>query len=234
LTKLAAAKGVVAHVTEPFTEFGKPAGLNVPDNFGRAAFRLTAEQPIHEEPLVGLDSVFIIALNNRIPSQVPPFAEVRAQVTEAFQKSTATDLARAAGDELHKTVTAALAQGKAFQAAVQEKNFKAIDLQPFSEKVPAVEGVRSTDLPALKTTAFALAPGQVSSFVPTRTGGFLVHLQSKVPVAADKVKGALPEYLSELRQSRQREAFNDWLRKESEVAQIVLPGDQQRTTTVKQ
>jgi hypothetical protein len=57
-----------------------------------------------------------------------------------------------------------------------------------------------------------------------------VHVKDIVPVAEEKVKAELPEYLKSLRQRRQYEAFNQWFRKQVDMARIDLPGDQPRAT----
>ena len=58
-----------------------------------------------------------------------------------------------------------------------------------------------------------------------RDGGFIIYLQAQVPVSDDQVKTELPEYLKNLRDRRQQEAFGEWLRHELGAAQISLPGD---------
>jgi hypothetical protein len=44
-------------------------------------------------------------------------------------------------------------------------------------------------------------------------------------VTDEQVKTALPESMKTLRQSRQYEAFSDWLRSEMEIARMTLPTD---------
>lgn len=228
LPNLAAAKGLEVKVTAPFTSSETPPNLNVPATFAQAAFRLTPEEPFYEQPLVSQDAVYLISLNNRIPSEVPPLDAVRDRVVEEFKRTKTGELVRAAGDELHSTITNNLAQGKAFEAIVAEANLTAVDLPPFSnETVVIPELPNRADLNAVKSAASGLAPGKVSEFVPTRTGGFIVYLEDKVPVDDSRVQQELPDFMANLRRERQYQAFNDWLRKQMELAQISLPGDQQ-------
>ena len=228
LANLAAAKGVISKVTDPFQEDGQPPDLKVPDNFVRAAFQLSPAQPFYEQPLAAEDGIYLIGFHSRIPSEVRPFETVREKITEDYRKNKATELLNAAGRELHTTLTNGLAQGKTFEAICTEANAPAIDLPAFSQKTTIVPQIQNRgDLSAIKTAAFGLTPSQFSAFTPTRDGGFIVYLQAKVPVAETTVKAELPQFIGTLRRDRQFEAYGAWVRKELETARITLPGDKQ-------
>lgn len=225
LANLAAAEGLVVKITEPFDQFGTPPSLKVPNTFATSAFRLTPEEPVFEQPIVGEDGVYVIGYHKRIPSELPTLESVREQVVGSFRRSRASEMVQAAGVELQSVITNSLAQGKTLQAAAGT-NGVWLDLPPFSQRtsvLPELQG--RTDIPALKNAAFALSPGKVSAFMPTRDGGFIVRLQAKVAVGEDKVKSELPEFTTDLRRTRQYEAFEAWFRKEMELAQISLPTD---------
>jgi parvulin-like peptidyl-prolyl isomerase len=231
LASLAAQKGLVSEVTEPFSQFETPKGLNVPSSFGQQAARLTPDEPFAEQPIVADDGVYIIALNRKVPSEVPPLDTVRDRVTQDYQNAQALELARAAGRDLHAAVTNALAQGKTFDAAVAEKNFSPTVLAPFSRKATTLVGVPNrSDSAQLVSVAFSTPPGKVSEFNPTRTGGFLVYVKNILPVSEDRVKSELPEFTKTLRQGRQYEAFSEWFRKQMDSTRISLPGDKQRAS----
>jgi hypothetical protein len=53
-----------------------------------------------------------------------------------------------------------------------------------------------------------------------------------VPVDEAKIQQDLPEFMKELRQSRQYSAFSDWLRNEMQTAKISLPGDEPAAAAV--
>lgn len=228
LANLAAAKGLLSKVSEPFSESEEPPQLTVPPVFVQAAFRLSPQEPTYDQPIVGEDGVYLIGWNKRIPSTVPQLESIREKVVEDFRKNRIKELVTNAGTQSYNSITNALAQGKTFEAAVAEANLKSVDLPPFSQKTLALPELQNRNsLSALKTAAFALSLGKVSSFTPTSDGGFIVHLQAKVPVADSQLKAELPEFLAELRKSRQSEAFGEWLRKEMDLAHISLPGDKQ-------
>jgi len=226
LANLAAAEGLLSQITEPFGQNEEPPNLKVPLTFSQAAFSLSPQEPVYEQPIVGEESVYLIGWNKRIPSSLPPLDSIRAKVEEDFRRNKVRELVSNAGNELYNSITNALAQGKAFSAAVAEANFTSIDLPPFSQKTTVLpELPYRNSLPSLKNSAFALSPGKLSSFTQASDGGFIVRLQAKVPVSDARVKEELPDFLADLRRSRQYEAFSEWLRKERELAQIILPTD---------
>lgn len=228
LSKLAAAKGFSTDITPPFTQRDGPTNLRVPATFAQAAFKLTPEEPLHEQPISGQDAVYLISLAKRIPSEPPPLDSVRQRVEEDFRRAKATELLNAAGEQFRATLANAVAQGKSFDSAAAEAQLVVVDLPPFSRKTTTLpELANRSDLPTLQDAAYNLTTSQVSRFIPTRTGGYIVFLQGKIPVAADKLQKELPEFADDLRRRKQFEAFTEWLRKEMEIAKITLPGDEQ-------
>lgn len=233
LANLAAAKGLVLNTTPPFARNEVPPGLGVSQNFTEMAFKLTPTEPFPETPILTENAVYFIGFNSKVPSEIPPLETIRDRVVEDFRRSRATELVNAAGNELHSALTNAIAQGKSFQDAAKEANATVIDVPPVSQKTPLVPVLPNrADLTALKNAAFALKEGEISAFTPTRSGGLIVRLQAKVPVSAEKMSKEFPEYLAEMRRNRRYEAFTDWLRKELELAQIVLPSDKEEKQSV--
>ena len=231
LQKLAAAKGLPSEVTEPFPRNEKPANLNVPPAFAQAAAKLTPDMPYPEQPIRGEDAVYVIALEGRIRSEIPPLQSVLAEVTRDFRQSKAMELARAAGKQLLGAITNGMAQGQSFDAVAAQHNVTPVSLPPFSRKTTSLPTLpNSTEVPQLVRTAFSVAPGHVSDFVPTPNGGLLVYVKRIVPVSEEQVKVELPEFMTSLRQSRQYEAFSEWFRHQVESAHIILPGDKPRAS----
>jgi peptidyl-prolyl cis-trans isomerase D len=235
LEKLAAANGLVSEVTAPFSQFEAPPNLNVPQSFTQVASRLTPDEPFAEQPVVAEDAVYMIALKNRLPSHVPPLPSIEERVTQDYVNSQALELAQEAGKELQQNFARELAEGKTFQAAAAEQKVSPVMLPPFSRKAQLLPGIPNrADVSQLVQTTFALRPSAISDFVETRTGGFIVYLKERVPVAEEKLKTELPEYTRELRQSRQFEAFAEWFRNELMSSNLDLPGgERQRTASAR-
>ena len=75
----------------------------------------------------------------------------------------------------------------------------------------------------LKQAAFTTAPGKLSSFQPTSEGGMLLYVKAKLPLDQAKMQAELPTFVANLRRSRQQEAFDNWLRRESDIGLANTP-----------
>ena len=131
LDKMAKEKGLTVRVTEPFDERDGPKDLVVGNDFVSRAFSRTPTDPF-AGPLVGLDGVYVIAYNKKIPSEIPPLDQIRAKVTRDYQLNQATELARKAGAAFYTTLTNGLAQGKTVPAICTEAKVSLTDLPPVS------------------------------------------------------------------------------------------------------
>ncbi len=227
LEKLAAAKGLIAKVTDPFTRFEPPPGLTAPPTFAESAFVLTPEEPFPEQPIVGEDAVYVISFKKKIPSELPSLDQIRPRVTEDFRRNQSQELARKAGEDFYRSATNALAHGTNFQAAAAQAKVSVTDLPPFSQKTPVLPEAHGA-LPSMKAIAFRLSPGEISNYTQTRDGGFVLQLQRIVPADPARIKEELPEFTTELRRRKQVQAFDQWLQKQAQETQIVIQGKKQQ------
>jgi hypothetical protein len=216
LRTLAKERELPVQTTTPFDRENGPADLDVGLNFVQAGFKLSADAPF-SSPVVEEDAVYILALDRRLPSEVPPLESVVAQVTSDWRFEQAVQLARQAGQAFHATLTSGLAQGKSFVELCTEAKLKPVLLPPVSlstRSLPEIE--RDLPLSQFKQVAFNTPIGQASDLVFTRDGGVIVHVQSRLPLDETKMKAELPGFTAMLRQVRQNDAFNEWFRKQAE------------------
>ncbi len=211
LATLAQRKGLTAEQTEPFVEGGQPlalSGVN-PSALTQAMTRVTAEQPFLT-PMAGAQGVIVAAVIGHAPSTVPSFDTVRARVIGDFNQTMSTEAARNAGQAFHQAVTNSLAQGQTFADAAAAAGVLVSDFS-FSVSSPTIAGLDGRLNPSqVKNVASRLSAGQVSDFVPTLDGGFILTVRERIPAADEIVQAGLNSYLGELRQEREREAFNSW------------------------
>jgi peptidyl-prolyl cis-trans isomerase D len=221
LERLAAATGLPAGVTEPFAAHETPPGLNVYRDFTQTAFSIRADLPMATEPIVGEDAVFVIALEKRLPSEAPPFDDVEVRVTADYRRQAALRIAQERGEAFHPVLLDQLEAGRSFQESCQDANVLWIKPPPFSRRTPSVPEL-GVDLPfaQLKERALGMTEGETSEFVPTSTGGVIVHVTAREPVDDATVQAGLANYINELRQERQREALGEWFRKQAETTVI--------------
>lgn len=215
--KLAAAKSFPVKETELFAERTGPKLPDAPEKFAELAFKLSAEEPI-TPPVVGEETVYVLALKEKLPSAPQPLEAVLAKVTEDYRQFESGDLARKAGRAFYATLTNGLAAGKAFKALCLENKLKLVEPPAFSASARAVPELEEAgiNLLQIRRPLTQLAPGKTTTFIPTREGGYILYLRSRLPVAEEKIKSDLPGYLEELREGRQNTAFNAWFRKEFE------------------
>jgi len=216
LDKLAKEKNLAVRVTEPFDLRDGPKELVVGEDFVKKAFARTPGEPF-AGPIIGLDGVYVIALNNKIPSEIPPLDKIRAQVERDFQLGQALNLARKAGMDFYQTLTNGLAQGKTVAALCAEAKLPLVDVPPFSlstRELPSLED--RLPLNQFKQITFSTPPGKVSPFQMTTEGGLIVYVKSKLPLDEAKMNATLPAFADSVRQNWQNEAFNAWFRKEAE------------------
>ncbi|HWI58747.1 MAG TPA: hypothetical protein VNZ22_16095, partial [Bacillota bacterium] len=216
LQKKAKEAGLPVKTTAPFDREEGPKDIEAGPDFVKAAFRLTPEEPF-ASPMVGQDGVYVFALDKRIPSEIPPLNQVRDRVVADYKQYQATMLARQAGMAFAQSVTNGLAQGKTFAALCAQANVKAVDLPAFSlssRSLPEID--ERVNINQLKQVAFGTPPGKASTFQPTSEGGMVVFVKAKLPLDQARMKSDLPGFVSNLRRSRQEEAFQDWFRKEAD------------------
>ncbi len=216
LAALAAAKGLPAKVSTPFSKDFPPAEIGIVKGFAEAAFGLSAEDPF-AGPLAGADAVYVISLSQRIPSSIPPLDQIRSQVEADAHYTQAGMLARNSGVQFALAATNGLAQGKTFAGICADSKVKPTVIPPFSlntRELPELEG--QLELNQLKQIVFDTQPGKVSGFHPTREGGVVVCVQQQLPLDEAKMRAELPEFLKAVRQQRQNEAVNSWYRREAE------------------
>jgi hypothetical protein len=215
LLELAKEKNVVSGISTPFDSKNPPKELNVTANFADAAFALSTND--FSRPLLGEDAIYIIALEKKIPSEVPSLDQVRDKVIADYKFSQAMSQARIHGVNFAETLTNSLAQGKSFADVCAEQKVTLVELPPFSlstRELPQAE--EHLTMNQLKQIAFSTSPGKASPFQPTLEGGLVFYVKAKLPISPEKLKQDLPNYITLARQTRQNEAFNDWFRKEAE------------------
>jgi peptidyl-prolyl cis-trans isomerase D len=217
LTTLAKERGIPVLLSQPFDRTEPPSDLNVGQPFAVAAFRLSPTNEPFGGPIVGEDAVYFMALNQRIPSEIPSLDSIRERVVSDYRLTQAQMLARQAGTAFQQTLTNGLAQGKSAADLAKAANLKLLDLPPFSistRSLPVIED--QINLNQLKQLAFTAPVGGASQFVPTQEGGIIVVVKAKLPIDQEKMKQDLPQFAQAVRQSRQNEAFNEWFRREAD------------------
>ena len=219
LAALAKQKSLTVKVSAPFDREEGPKDLHVNADFAKKAFGLTTNEPF-AGPIAGEDAVYVIAMDKRIPSEIPPLEQIRERVTADYKYDQAKSLARQAGQAFYTTLTNGLGQGKTFSNICAEAKVQMTELPPFSlstRAVPEAEDHLSLNgRGGLKELAFSTTPGKAANFQPTSEGGAILYVKAKLPLDQAKLNAELPNFVDSVRQTRQSEAFNEWFRRQAE------------------
>jgi SurA N-terminal domain len=214
LATVAKQRGLPVHVTAPFGgEFG-PEEFTAPPGFTKAAFALTPDEPF-ARPVAGPDAVYFLAFDRQLPSEIPPLDQIRDRVSRDYQLRSATLLARQAGTNFVHTL-AGMTADRGFAtlciaAGLQPQKLPAFSLS--TRELP--ELVDQAELNQLKQAAFTTPVGKTGDFVATADGGFIVYVQSRLPIDQAKMNSDLPQYIVAFRRERQNEAFGQWVNLEA-------------------
>ncbi len=239
LAKIAAEKSLVIKVTKPFD---RTTGLEefpndeistgrgeerefFRDVIRREAEKLTVERPIRFNPIPGAHAVYVIARSGTIARELQPLEKVSEKVTNDFRKFVSQQLARTAGQTFHTNLTNALAQGKTFDALCAAEKVPVIKVPPFSLATQTITNLDSRiNQNLLKNIASDMKVGDTSPFLPfSQEGGLILHLKDRPKLDNTGVQEGLSSYLTNIRQARYNEAFNQWLRKAVEQSRLQFP-----------
>ena len=214
LAAVAKQKGLPVRVTAPFAGESGPEEFSAPQGFTKAAFALTPDEPF-ARPVAGPDAVYVLAFANRLPSEIPPFDQIRERVTQDYQLQEAILLARHAGTNFVRTLMGMTAN-RGFASLCVAAGLQPQELPAFSLSTQdlAELGERA-DLNQLKQAVFTTPVGRTSDFEATSAGGFIVYVQSRLPIDQAKKNSELPQYIVALRRGRQNEAFTQWVNVEA-------------------
>lgn len=218
LDTVAKEKGLTVHVTAPFSAADGPQEFTAPEGFAKAAFGLTPDAPF-ANPIAGADTIYVIALVKQLPSEIPPFAEIRDRVTMNYKFQEARLLAQQAGTNFVRSLAGSLAAGKSFSSACVAAGLSPQVLPPFSLSTRELPQLgEEAELNQVKQAAFTTPVGKASGFEPNNVGGFVLFVQSQLPVDPSVMNAELPQFIASLRRSRENEAFNEWLQVEASRA----------------
>ncbi|HXC36867.1 MAG TPA: SurA N-terminal domain-containing protein [Candidatus Acidoferrales bacterium] len=216
LATVAAQRGLTVEHPVPFTADYGPSEFTAPTAFTEAAFHEVTPDSPFSRPIAGQNGVYILALEKNIPSEIPPLDQIQSKVTDDLRNRLATITAQRVGTNFAHQLPMQMATGKSFQAVGFADGLNPLVLSPFSlstQDVPEADGHATGN--QLKEAAITTPVGSTSGFVPTDDGGFVLYVQSRLPVDQAKMAADLPQFTGQLRQQRADQAFSDWVQHEA-------------------
>jgi len=231
LEKVAGEEKLQVKVSEPFDMEQGPTNLDVAPRFAQVAFSLNAANPISFQPVEGENGIYVFALKETIPGRPQPFEEVKEKVAEDYRRYHAFTLGRSDATNFVAQATSGIASGKTFEEIAQQLKLKSEPLPPISQATESLTNLNDRlNVRQLKGVMLGLEPGKLSGYIPNPPeGGYVVYVRAKLPFDDNKIREALPKFLSELRYQKQNEIFGQWFRKQVEKANLPLNQPKQRT-----
>jgi len=215
LAAVAKEKGLTVRLTAPFASAYGPQDFEAPPEFTKTAFELTPDEPL-AGPVLGPSAIYILALVKQLPSDILPFDQNRARVTQDYRLHEATLLAQKAGTNFVHTLASQTAAGHTFAAACVAAGLQPQALPPFSLSTSDLPELGNrAELNQLKQVAFSTPVGRASEFEETGDGGFILYVQAQLPVDQAVMNAQMPQFVAQVRRARQNEAFNEWLQIEA-------------------
>ncbi len=223
LAAVAKQKGLTLKTTAPFDAQSGPEEFAAPEEFTKAAFGLTPDYPfagpIPNSTVSSADAVYVIALARQLPSEIPPFAEIRNRVTQDFQMQQAAALAREAGTNFNYKLTIGMAAGKSFSSVCAAAGLQLESLPLFSLSTPESPALGDrVSLDEVKQVTFNTPVGHASGFEQTGDGGFIIFVQSELPADQSAMVADMSQFAATLRRAHESDAFNEWLGAEANRA----------------
>jgi hypothetical protein len=211
---LATQRGLALRSTPPFVPGERAPGMEEVEGLADRLKEITPEAP-YLEPLDGQTAVFQTLVQARVPAEIPALDTIRDRVSRDYRLEQARSMARTSGDRFYAAATNGIAAGRNFADIAHLQDARVVQLPPFALASEEISGLDpSINIRQLKNVVFTLKTNEVSRFVPSLDGGFIVHLQSKQAVMPEIVRAGLNSTLDRIRQERQMMAFNEWFSSE--------------------
>jgi parvulin-like peptidyl-prolyl isomerase len=208
--QVAADLGVELIKLSPFTIRQVPAEVDpeaaVP--VVRAAFNLTDDPDYYfSDPVKGSNTVYVLALVERLPERVPSFEEVREDVTALATEFAAYNALTEKAQEVREAAIAALSAGLTFGDALAAYNLTSDLATPFTINSGDVDETLSPDL---IRAALVLNEGEVTDLIPDETG-ILIGQVTRREVASDMAMDSMrPQIIGTMRRQAGQVSFLDF------------------------
>ncbi len=197
--QLAEAAGKAISTTAPFALTDTVRGVDPTAQFARTAF--TLEDNAHHyysDPVVGKDSIYVLVLQNRMPSFLPEYEVVAEEVMAAAQIAAEEKAYVEKAEEIHSALEASLKAGSSFADAATKAGLEITTTEPFSVAEPPADELGEN---ILRETVLFDA-GTLVDLIPTDNELIVAYVVEKE--AADRLM-ADPNVIDQLKASVQND-----------------------------
>lgn len=210
--------GLKVEETPFFSEKDAPAELGKTEQAVEAAFRLTKEEPNSDVISGGQNGYYVIQLSGIEEARPLTLEEAKTQLTEQLTQERTQEALNLKAAEVRTKIDAEIKAGKTFEQAAEVAGVKIEKLPAFSAAEQNRQDPPETS--AVKGRASELKEGELSEFVPTATGGLLVHLDKRLPIDEEAFAKEKAKVAEELGRQKGGALFMDWMRERRKAANV--------------
>ncbi len=226
--QVAAKMHLTPQETGEFTQAKPAPSLASKPQLVQTAFALTKESP-NSDAIQSADGFDILHLVKVNPPHPMTQEEARPQIVETLEKQQKDQKIAAKANDLVEKLRTAASNGQNVEQVATDAGVKLEKLPEFTlaeaapGETPPPEPQKKNeapDMPYIKQTVTTLEPGNVSNFVPTPEGGFVLVLEKRqqpTPAEFDKARAALEENAKSV---EGQVVFYEWLRERRHAAGI--------------
>ena len=181
-----------------------------------AAFLLPAEKAVSDALQSG-DKFLVLELVKINPQRAMTLEEARPIAERQLREMKSSRALREAGQAALAKIRAAISGGKTLEEAAAAEGLK---VEKPAEALPSDPALDPALRPAV-AVSLIMEPGQVSSFIPSASGGFAVELVNRAP-ASEADRAGAGEIGRQIQRAKERLLFRTWLGSAREAAKITI------------
>ncbi|MGA2853838.1 MAG: hypothetical protein ABSE90_06895, partial [Verrucomicrobiota bacterium] len=167
-------------------------------------------------PIAGSTAYYVMALDKKLDTTIPPLDQIRDRVTQDFRMVQATAIAQRTGTNFAPALAGQLMAGHSFASVCVAAGLHPETMPAFSLSTRELPELGNRiDLNQFLQVIANIPVGRTSPFIETTLGGFIVYVQSRLPLDQAAMNADLPQFTAALRREREGEAFNQWIQTEA-------------------
>lgn len=198
---------LVVH-TEPFALRDEVPDVDAGLEFNRAAFALGADPSLAiSEPVRGEESVYVIGFEERIPSRIPEFSEVKDEVMPFAQAQAISDALGEKARELRDAAVKAVQTNGSFSEAVGAFGIPVVTTETFTASTGPTTNNYS-DL--LMRGILTRNQGEVTEMLPADDAVLLAYVVERIPGDPTTFDSLKQQIENTIRRQNGRWIFEGW------------------------
>jgi peptidyl-prolyl cis-trans isomerase D len=205
-TDHAAKVGVALASLPPFTRQEIPEGIDAGASFTRDAFDLgTNLTDSFSDPIDGRDTIYVLSLQEKIPSVIPGFPDVKEEAISNASKQKAADALVEFSESLKQGFADQLSKGEDFSKLAEAQGYTVTSL----EEITAATGIQNSPYENILFRGFlSRNQGELTDLLPADDLILLAYVRERAPAPAQSFTDYRPRIISNLVRERTQRVFS--------------------------